>query len=231
MKKTVVIHQPDFMPYLGFFHRLLYADLFVILDDVQFLKSGWHHRDQIKVPYGSKKIWITLSTMKAPTNTNINQIILSMDDKAKRKLLNQIIENYRKSDFFKEIEPLVTKMIMNKEKNLSLYNIDIIKELIYIFDIDINIIIASSLYHEGKGNDMNVDILKKVNATHYLSGIGAKNYHDDEPFERTNIKVIWQDFQHPIYTQLHGDFIPYLSSIDLLFNCGIKKSREILRNI
>lgn len=231
MKKIAVIHQPDFMPYLGFFHRLLYADVFVILDDVQFSKSGWHHRDQIKVPYGNKKIWITLNVMNAPTNTKINEIVLSMDDKAKRKLLNQIIVNYRKANFFMEIEPLVTKMIMNQERNLSLYNIAIIKKLISIFNIDIEIIIASNLNHQGKGNDMNVDILKKINATHYLSGIGAKNYHDDKPFQEANIEVFWQEFTHPSYPQLYGEFIPFLSCIDLLFNCGIKKSQEILRSI
>ncbi|MFW3341630.1 WbqC family protein [Aliarcobacter butzleri] len=231
MKKTVVIHQPDFLPYLGFFHRLLYADLFVILDDVQFIKSGWHNRDQIKVPYGSKKIWITLSVHKTKTDTNINQVTISMDSKGKQKFLNQIIENYRKSKYFKEIEPLISRIILNEENNLSLYNINIIKELIKIFDIDIEIIIASTLNHVGKANDMNVDILKKVKATHYLSGVGAKDYHDDVPFEKENIEVIWQDFKHPVYPQLYGEFIPYLSSIDLLFNCGIEKSREILRSI
>ncbi|MFY4759957.1 WbqC family protein [Aliarcobacter butzleri] len=231
MKKTVVIHQPDFLPYLGFFHRLLYADLFVILDDVQFIKSGWHHRDQIKVSYGDKKIWITLSVHRSKTDTKINEMTLSMDNKAKKKLLNQIIENYRKSKYFKEIEPLIRRIILNKENNLSLYNINIIKELIEIFDIDIEIVISSVLNHKGKGNDMNVDILKKVKATHYLSGVGAKDYHDDKPFKEANIEVIWQDFKHPIYPQLHGEFIPYLSSIDLLFNCGIEKSREILRNV
>ena len=75
------------------------------------------------------------------------------------------------------------------------------------------------------------EIKRGYGATHYLSGIGAKDYYDNKPFEEANIKVLWQDFKHPVYPQLHGEFIPYLSSIDLLFNCGIKKSREILRSI
>lgn len=231
MKKTVVIHQPDFIPYLGFFHRLLQADLFVILDDVQFSKSGWHHRDQIKVSYGDKKIWLTLSIKKAPTNTNINKIILAMQQKEKQKLLNKIISNYSKSEYFKEIEPYISDMILNQSVNLAEYNFYIIKKLIAIFDIDIPILIASKLNHKGKGNNMNIDILQKVDATHYLSGIGAKDYHNNLLFEEVNIDVVWQEFTHPIYTQLYGEFIPYLSSIDLLFNCGIKKSREILRSI
>lgn len=231
MKKTVVIHQPDFLPYLGFFHRLLYADLFVILDDVQFSKTGWHHRDQIKVPHGDKKIWLTLPIKKAPTETNINDTILAMGIKEKQKLLNKIIANYRKAAYFKEIEPFIKDMILNQDNNLSEYNINIINKLLKLFDINIPIILGSKLAHKGKGNEMNVDILKKVEATHYLSGIGAKDYHDNSVFQKANIKVIWQKFKHPIYPQLHGEFISYLSCIDLLFNCGIKESRNILRSI
>jgi hypothetical protein len=92
-------------------------------------------------------------------------------------------------------------------------------------------IVSSKFNLNSKSNQLLVDLLKRAGATHYLSGIGAKDYHDDKPFEEANIKVVWQDFKHPVYPQLHGEFIPYLSSIDLLFNCGIKKSREILRSI
>ncbi len=229
MSKIVVIHQPDFIPYLGFFHRLLYADEFVILDDVQFIKRGWQHRDKIKTPKGD--IWVSLQIKKAPTNTNINEIELAMDKKAKNKLLCQILENYRKSKYFKEIEPFVENFILSDETNLAKFNINIIKRLIKIFDINVDIIIASSLNHKYKGNEMNADILQKRSATHYLSGIGAKNYFDPIPFNKANVKVIWQNFFHPTYPQLYGEFIPYLSSIDLLFNCGIEKSKEILRSI
>ena len=118
MKKIVVIHQPDFLPYLGFFHRLLDIDLFVILDDVQFLKSGWHHRDQIKVSYGNQKKWLSLSVKKRHTSTSINEIYLSMDIKAKKKLLNHITENYSKAKFYSEIKEHIVEMIMNDENNL-----------------------------------------------------------------------------------------------------------------
>ena len=110
------------------------------------------------------------------------------------------------------------------------FNLYAIKLLLNIFDINIKIYFSSEFNLKTKSNQLLVDLLEKVNATHYLSGIGAKNYHKDEPFKEANIKVVWQDFKHPVYPQLHGEFIPYLSSIDLLFNCGIKKSREILRS-
>ena len=76
---------------------------------------------------------------------------------------------------------------------------------------------------------MLIDILKKVKASSYLSGSGSTNYIKQELFEKARIQVLWQAFKHPRYPQLHGAFIPYLSSIDLLFNCGIEKSQKILR--
>ena len=89
---------------------------------------------------------------------------------------------------------------------------------------------ASSLNPEGKKNELLIDILKKVSAETYLSGVGAKAYMDEKLFENEGIKVIWQNFKHPVYNQLYGNFIPYLSSIDLLFNCGIEESRKTLRS-
>jgi hypothetical protein len=100
-----------------------------------------------------------------------------------------------------------------------------------LFDITIDIVFSSSLKSTTTKSERLVELLKQVDATHYLSGVGARDYHDDEPFDRAKIQVLWQEFTHPIYEQLHGDFIPYLSSIDLLFNCGIEKSRKILRGI
>jgi hypothetical protein len=90
-------------------------------------------------------------------------------------------------------------------------------------------VLSSEINPEGKRNEMLVDILKKVSADIYLSGVGAKDYLDEKLFSDADVAVKWQNFSHPVYPQLHGDFTSYLSSIDLLFNCGIERSREILR--
>jgi hypothetical protein len=228
MKKTVVIHQPDFIPYLGFFHRLLHADLFIILDDVQFLRRGWHHRDMIKTKDGEK--WITLGIKKAPQNTKIKDIDLN-NEKWQEQHLNLIKQSYLKAQYFNEIFPIIEKTYSKKYEKMMDINLALIKMLLELFNIKIEIDFASNYNVESKSNQLLADLLTEVNATHYLSGIGAKDYFESLPFEKANIEVIWQDFQHPVYPQLHGDFIPYLSSIDLFFNCGIEKSREILRSI
>jgi len=229
MGKTVVIHQPDFMPYLGFFHRLLYCDLFIILDHVQYVSkgSGWHNRDKIKTQNGEK--WITISVEKAPLNTSIYEIILSKNDWEKNNL-NLIAENYKKAEFFDEIMPYIQELYSFECEMMMDFNLKSIEMLLKLFDIKIETIMASSLNPEGKKNELLIDILKKVSAETYLSGVGAKAYMDEKLFENEGIKVIWQNFKHPVYNQLYGNFIPYLSSIDLLFNCGIEESRKTLRS-
>jgi hypothetical protein len=226
--KTVVIHQPDFMPYLGFFHRLLNADLFVILDDVQFLRRGWHHRDKIKTSQGDS--WITLGIQKSPQDTKISDILLSGEN-WREKHLNLLRQNYNKSQYFTEIHPYIEKLYSTQYEKMMDFNLASIRMLMNLFDIKIDIEYSSQYNIKTKANELLVDILKEVNATHYLSGIGAKDYFKQEPFDDANIEVIWQEFKHPVYPQINGEFIPFLSSIDLLFNCGIERSREILRSI
>ena len=228
MNKIVVIHQPDFLPYLGFFHRLLCADELIILNDVQFLRRGWHHRDMIKTKDGEK--WITLGVKKAPQNTKISDIYLS-NENWREQHLNLIKQNYKKTKYFDEIFPYIEKLYEKQYLKMIDFNMASIELLLGLFDIDIIKKYSSKYNIESVANDLLVSILKEVKATHYLSGIGAKDYFVSKPFDDAGIKIIWQDFVHPVYPQLHDKFIPYLSAIDLLFNCGIEKSREILRSI
>src|ERR1700761_7709248 len=230
MSRIAVIHQPDFLPYLGFFDRLLHADVLVLLDNAQFVNStsrSWTHRAKIKTPRGEK--WISLNVKSAPRDTPIRDIELSGADWRKTHI-NLLRENYRTADHFAEIFPEIEKLYAHDSNGLAGFNRASIEMLMRLFDIKIELITASSLSPEGKSNELLVDILKKIGADRYLSGIGAKAYFRPEPFAAAGIEVLWQDFHHPVYSQLHGDFIPYLSSIDLLLNCGIDRSRKILRN-
>jgi hypothetical protein len=232
MSKIVVIHQPDFLPHIGFFHRFLNANMWVALDTVQFVSGtskSWMNRDKIKTPTGEK--WITVAVQKTTKDAKINEIILSKNLDWRSNNVNLIQEHYRKSPFFQEIFAHIRKLYQFKADKMVDFNLASIDMLMRLLDINIERKMASNLKPVGKSNELLVDILKKVSATTYLSGIGAKNYYDSKPFSDAAIKVVWQDFKHPVYPQLHGDFIPYLSTIDLLFNCGIQKSREIIRNV
>jgi len=230
MSITAVIHQPDFLSYLGFFHRFLHADKWVILDNVQFVtgtSKSWQNRDKLKTAQGEN--WITVSVQKAPMGTNINEILLS-DNNWRRNNLNLICNSYRKAPYFDEVMPYIEDLYTYQCSRLMEFNLKTSDKLMELFDIKIETVLASDLHPSGKSNELLVDILKKANADRYLSGVGARAYFDPAPFDNGGIEVIWQDFKHPVYPQMHGEFIPYLSAIDLLFNVGIAESRRIIRS-
>lgn len=230
MSKIVVIHQPDFLPHLGFFHRFLQADLWVILDNVQYVhktSKSWNNRDKIKTPQGEK--WITVMVQKCQMQTNISEVLLSVETEWRNDHLNLIRENYKKAPYFNEIFLHLEELYRFECGKMIDFNLKSIDMLLKLFDITIPSLLASTLNPAGRKNELLVNILKKVNASVYLSGTGAKSYFEQKTFDDAKIKVIWQDFKHPVYPQLHGEFIPYLSSVDLLMNCGIEKSRMILK--
>jgi WbqC-like protein len=232
MSKVVVIHQPDFLSYLGFFHRLLYADLFVILDTAQYVNGtsrSWMNRDKIKTAKGEQ--WLTIGIKKAPHGTRINHIYLSQKTDWKIKNLNLLKQAYQNAPYFDDIFPEIEKLYECKCNLLWEFNLQSIKILMKLFKISTDIILSSVLNPEGKSNSLLINILKKVEATTYLSGIGAVDYLDPKAFSQAGLDIRWQEFKHPVYPQLHEGFVPYLSSIDLLFNCGEKRSGEILRSI
>lgn len=229
MGEIAVIHQPDFMPYLGFFDRLIKADIYVVLDNVQHVRGnhGWTSRDKIKTEQGEK--WISIEIQKAPRDTLISDVMISEDDRWKKRHLNLIQENYHRSEYFDEIMPYINELYTPSYKRMIDFNIASIDMLLNLFDIHIDMVFASDLHPVGRSNELLVDILNKIGIKRYLSGNGAKDYYNPIPYKKAGIEVIWQDFRHPVYSQQYEGFIPYLSSIDLLLNCGIEKSRKIIR--
>lgn len=228
MKTTVVIHQPDFAPYIGFFQRLIYADLIIILDNVQFVHSnnGWTHRDKIRTKEGSK--WITNSVKKTSRNSLINEIYYSKSDWRIRNL-NLIKENYRKAKFFETLFPFFEDLYYLKTESLIEFNMFWINSICNILDLKIDVVYASKLNVSGVKNELIINLLKSVNAENYLSGDGAKVYLNEEIFTANNINLIWQNYNHPFYEQQFDGFIPYLSIIDCLLNCGIKETKNLMR--
>lgn len=227
--KRICIHQPDFLPYLGFFHRLLCTDLFIVLDDVQFLRkgSGWHNRDIIKTPRGIS--WLTLSVKKGNLQQKINEVLLSEDDKWITKNLNLLKENYNQAPYFKDYFPNIRDIYLSGFCKMTDLNLAFLKFFYGLFELEVSSVLSSELNVEGQKNEKLIHLIKAVGGTHYLSGVGAKDYLDEQLFANEGIVVEWQQFRPPIYPQLYGDFIPNLSCIDLLFNYG-PKSKDILRS-
>ena len=181
-KKIVVIHQPDFAPYLGFFHRFLHADMYIALDHVQYVNGSsraWTHRDKIKTAQGEK--WLTVSVKKAPRDTAINQIELSTDTDWRQDNLRLLEQNYRKAPFYAELMPQIEQLYARPFHLLRDFNMASIEMLMDMLDVRIPWVWSSSLDPAGTKNELLVDLLKKVSATHYLSGVGARDYFDPAP--------------------------------------------------
>lgn len=227
--KRVCIHQPDFAPYLGFFHRLLFSDIFIYLDDAQFLRkgSGWHNRDKIKTPYGER--WLTLSVQKGHMHQQINEVFLSKHGNWRERNLNLLIENYRRSPYFTEYYDRIEAIYQSGLRKMVDLNVTFLRFFYEVFDLRVSEVYSSDFSVPGHSNQKLINLIKAVGGTHYLSGVGAKAYLDEQMFAAEGIIVEWQQFEHPVYPQLHGAFIPYLSCIDVLFNCG-PNSKDVLRS-
>jgi hypothetical protein len=230
VSRTAVIHQPDFLPWLGYFHRLLQADLFIALDHVQFVTGtsrSWTHRDMIKTPQGAK--WLSLRVQKAPFGTAIRDVCLAPDPEWRIENLNLIRENYRKAPFFQEIFPHLETLYRQPHAGMAAMNIASLDLLEEMLDTRTPRLISSEMSPQGTSTAMLVDLLKKAGATRYVSGLGARAYLDAALLEKAGIELVWQAFRPPVYPQLHGEFIPTLSSIDALFNCGVEETRKMLK--
>ncbi len=224
---TICIHQPDFVPYLGFFQRLVTADHFIILDDVKFIRDGWQHRDRIKSKNGA--VWLTLGVRKGSHHLPINQVELSDSPTWIEKNLNLLRECYSKAAFFSEVFPQVERIYLAGHRLMIDFNRAMLDLAMSYFDIEIHVSLASEYEIVATRTARLVELVRATMGRNYLSGIGSRDYLDVEMFQSAGLTVIWQDFRHPVYPQMHGDFAPMLSCLDLLFNCG-RDAAGVLRS-
>lgn len=226
----VTIHQPEHMPWLGFFHKINMADVYVTLDNVQFRKDYFHNRNQIRAANG--KTWITVPVKNKNAIQIIKDVEISYDHKWIKRYSNLIDQNYAKSPFYERYIHDLVSIIKNSYSYLCALNIDIIKFLLKNLGIQTKVVHACELQlpHCKGPTAVNWHICKALNAKTYISGISGKEYLDETPFKKDNINVEYQEFHHPIYEQLYKPFVPLMSVIDLLFNYG-EKSLDVINGV
>jgi hypothetical protein len=226
MERIVAIHQPNFLPWLGFFYKILKSDIFVFLDNVQFSKNSYQNRVKIKSSQGAT--WLTV-----PVLHNFGQLTkdvkINNKEPWREKHLKTLEMNYKRAAYFKPIFELLQEIYFKEEWELLVdFNIELISNISKFLGIKTEMIRASSLNVGGKSTDLLINIVKELNASVYLSGKGGANYQDEEKFKVNGIKLIYSDFKHPVYPQPWGEFIEGLSIVALLFNCG-ERSLEYLK--
>lgn len=219
IEKTIGTHQPNYIPWMGYFYKIANCDVFVFLDDVQFSKTGAHNYHYIKSAQETIRLKIPVKhSFTAP----IKEVLTNDHGGWKKRHLDQIVNNYKNAPFFDFAFPEFEKLLLKEYSNLAQMNIEIIHFFMDKFDLKTSTIRSSELKlsSELKGEDRIIEICKSLDASIYYSGRGAKAYQKDENFNEFGIKLIYDNF-HPVeYNQLGNDFIPNVSVIDYVFNYG-----------
>lgn len=227
--KRIAIMQPGYLPWLGFFELMASSDILVIYDDVQFVKHSWQNRNRIKNVGGAQFLTIPV-LIRGKNRPKINEVLIAEDVLWRRKHLKSISYNYCKAKYFDEIFPIIEKGLQLKTNKLLDINMFFIREIAKYLNINTQIALSSDFGITAGGTvERVINICKYFNATHFYNGPKGKELYKDEKedFAKQGIVLEIQEYQHPEYPQLFGEFIPYLSVIDLLFNRG-KHSLEII---
>jgi hypothetical protein len=221
MSLSVAIHQPNFMPWLGYFHKMSMVDVFVLLDDVQ-VPQGKSFASRALIKTNTGELWITVPTLDKSDKGDYRDTRI-LNSNWKSKTLKTIKLAYQKAPFFKDYFDSFSEVYMTPSEFLFEFNYHLIGFLQKSFGIQSTLKISSELGGaELIGAEKIHFILDNLSATTYVSGKGggSMRYIDESAFNAKSIKLIWQEFPVGEYPQLHGPFIPKLSALDYLFNCG-----------
>jgi len=214
----VTIHQPEHMPWPGFFHKINMADTYILLDNVQYRKNYFQNRNKIRTANGWN--WITVP-VKNEFGKEIKDIAIDNDNKRwKKKYWDSIYFSYKKTPFFLKYSEDIKPIISKEWEYISELNTALILKMLEFLKLGPRVIKASDLGVEGAGSALLLGICKKVGAKTYISGVSGREYLQLNNFKEAGINVIFQEFHHPVYGQLYKPPIPCMSIIDLLFNHG-----------
>jgi hypothetical protein len=224
----VAIMQPTYLPWCGYFGLMQAVDAFIVLDSVQFAKRSWQQRNQIKTARGP--LWLTVPVAsKGRRDQLICEVELDQSSNFAATHRKTIEGNYNKAASFKEFAPELLNRIERPQSRLADLNIAIIEHCRALLGIDTPLLRSSAMRGNGTKADLLASLCKEVGATEYISPPGSKDYLDESSaFAEIGVPVRYFRYRHPEYPQLFGDFLPYMSIIDMLFNCG-ERSGELIR--
>jgi len=215
----IATHQPNYIPWMGYFYKISKCDVFVFLDDIQFSKTGSHNYHRIKTPNGLQKLKIPV---KHRFTDPINNVMTNDSGGWKERHLSAIEENYKEAPYFNTFFSEFKDVLLKDSGNLATLNVDIIRFFMRKFSLKTKTIFSSELGLDTslKGEDRILNICSKLNATIYYSGRGAMAYQKEENFEKIGVKLIYDKFEPVEYNQLWGEFIANVSVIDYVMNHG-----------
>jgi hypothetical protein len=227
----VAIHQPNFFPWLGFFDKIRRADRFILMDNAQFQKTGGTWSNRVNLLINGQAAWATMPVVRAFSGVRaIQDIQIDSTLPWRKKFAKTLNQSYGRAPFYNEVLPVLEGLIENSGDSLASFNHTAICDLAERLGISTQkIVLGSSLSCEGQATDLLINMTLAVGGTAYLCGGGAADYQEDEKFAASGLTLIYQQFKHPTYPQVQSKtFVPGLSTIDALMNCGFQGVRKLL---
>lgn len=216
----VAIHQPQYLPWLGYIEKIDACDLFVVLDNVQFEKNDWQNRNKVYSP-DSPESWRWLTV---PVRHKFPQLIkdVTPDDNRpwRRKHVKTLETVYHRAPHFDNYYPVLHEILTMPSASLVDLNVALLRFLFACLGIEKHIVLSSTLDVTSHPSRRLAEICDAVGADEFLVGRGSLNYLESSPFDDANVTLRLQDYRHPRYTQFGGDFVSHLSTVDLLFHHG-----------
>lgn len=231
----VAIHQPNFLPWLGFFDKMRRADVFVLLDSVQLQKTAGSWTNRVCMLVGGRPAWVTVPLVRPRHGTQrIDEALVSSDPRWREKLVRTIQSAYGRAPCFDAVGDLLFTLVRDPHQRLADYNATAIGALAGALGLvpGTRIVRASDLGSSGTATGLLVDIVRRVGGDAYLPGGGAAGYQDNAAFAAAGIALAEHDFEHPRYPQRGvEEFVPGLSVVDALATCGFDGVRALLDGV
>ncbi|MDD4414989.1 MAG: WbqC family protein, partial [Oscillospiraceae bacterium] len=210
---VVSIHQPDYIPWLGFYYKMAHSDEFIYLDDAQYSNEAAHNFNVIKTPQGELRLKIPVEYR---FGDKINTVRTKDELKWKEKHLRTIEMNYAKAAYYKEIFPKFKDVLMGSYTNIADLNIEINRFICDGFHIQPRIFRSSEMEIQTFREERVIELCTRLDADEYLSGNGARAYQIDEHFSERGVKLQYTDYRPIEYPQLWKEFLPNMSVIDYI---------------
>ena len=209
--KVCANHQPNFFPWLGYFDKIDRADVFVFLNNVQFVQRSWTSR--VKVEINQAPQWLTCHVKGS--RKPIKDIEISDDHSWRESALRTLQMNYAKCAGFSKGMEFLAELILSPVTNLSEFNINCITRVSEALGLKCEFIRQTELNTQLDSTHLMIEICKKTGCPAYLNGGGADGYLEPDLFSNSGVELIQQNFQHPQYG-IEANMIPGLSIIDFL---------------
>jgi hypothetical protein len=213
----ITIHQPAYLPWLGYFDKIIRSDLYIFLDSVQFEKNSYTNRNKIKTPQGP--IWLTVPVKsKGHMSSCLYELEIDHTQHWKDKHLKSIYSNYRRAPYFEETYSKLELLYASEHKFLADLCYEHLQFWLGELGISRTLVRSKDLKVGSSNSDLILDLCKQFKASTYISGALGKGYLKEHEFAEFNIEIQYQNYYHPVYPQLWSEFEPYMSILDFWMN-------------